>query len=337
MMKHFLAIIFPATGLILSSSVLAAQMPRADNFEHLCPASGPVGLAFGQSRNTQDKAALAALKRDGALGQGKAQFTSWSDRLYAVEWHKPSPDGQLNQTWLDEVEQLLLAAGWKPLRQPNLKSSFATHPRMVTKTVTGSRLVIEYDAPGIKLIRCADLDLLELDARERDGDLAPGSPRPLAPVPPTLPFALPDTKVCATRELTDAFAGILSPSDLGALAEKHFPLTDPASDLAAYERRLGIWLEWKLRTNGGLSEEEIWALDPNAGRYEGGNDAKIALLGTMGEAFEALKTKDGRRLCEAMIAILGGLHADSKIEASESRRRNSILEAEAARLGIALN
>lgn len=336
-MKRLSIMALALASLALSPQAQATPTPITEGLAQLCPASGPAGLVFAEPANTQDKAALAALKWNGRFGRGKAQFTSWSERLFAVEWHKPSPDGKINWAWLNEVEKNLLASGWEPLPRPNIASLSALNSRMVTKTVAGRRLVIEFDAPGIQLIRCADLDLLELDARERENNLSPGSPRPVPPAPPARPFALPDAKVCANQEMTDAFSGISGPWEFGELAEKHFPLSDPASELATYERRLGVWLEWKLRSEGGYSEAEVWALDQNDGRPNKENDAMIALLGTMGQAFAAEKAKDGRKLCEAMIAILGGLHANAEIDASEGRRRNAILEAEVARLGIALD
>jgi hypothetical protein len=336
MIRYIATATCSAAGLLAASPALASPVPTAAELASLCPASGPAFLVYGQ---TPDKLAssLKALEQEGQMGQGEAQFTAWSDRLYAVEWRKPSPDGDVNTRWLEELDDNLRGDGWKPLDRQDLKSSFAMEPRIFTKTVDGRALVIEIDAPGVQLIRCADLELLELDQRERSEDLAAGSPRPTPPPAPAQPFLLPDPKVCAKPEMIAAFSGTADPKDLGPLAEKHFQLDDPAGDTATYERRLGVWLRWTLRTAGAMSEEEIWALDPSGGKFDESFDTSMALIGTMGQALEAGQSRDGRRKCEATIAILKGVNADAQATARRERRANAILEAAAAKRGITLD
>lgn len=337
MIKHFSAAFVLAAGSLASTPALAAPDFGAAELVKLCPATGPAGLAYGVDRAHQDAAALKALGQNGPTGAGEAMFTTWSGKLYGAEWRKESPDGDVNTAWLEGLDASLREAGWELVDRQDLKAMFAMEPRIFTKVVEGRQLMIQIDAPGIQLVSCTDLALSELDRRERDEDLAEGSPRPQMPPAPSQPASVPDPKVCATPELIAAFSESDDPKDFGPTAGKYFQFEDPAADVAEYEKRLGVWLRWKLRTAGGMSQEEIWALDKTEGKFDESLDASIAMLDTMGQAFEAGQTRDGRKKCEATIELIKGFKVEAEATTKRERKSNAILEAEAARRGIAIN
>lgn len=317
-------------GAAMPQAAWANPAPTAPDIAALCPVGGPAGLAFGVERKGQDAAALRALEGDGPLGEGEAQFTTWSDQLYAVEWRKPSPDDAINQPWRENVDAALLAAGWRPVDHRKLKSSSAMDQTMVEKTVGNRTLVIEYDTSGIQMLRCGDLALMEIDARERDGDLLPGSPRPVPPAAPVAPFTLPDPAICARPDLVAAFSSTKSSREIGPLLERHFDLRDPVGDQEEFENRLKTWLEWKLRTAGGLSMEQIW----NLTEPPPGVDELEESLGSINLMIEAEAAKDGRKLCQAGLAMFGSLQRDMAQRAAANHRINAALDGELRRLKL---
>lgn len=332
-LRTFLA--FATVASAIPHPAHAATVTGIDRIEALCPGYGLPGLTFGADEAGQDKAALAALRQDWPLGEGEAQFTNWSDKLYAVEWRKDVRDGPSLEAWRAAIEDTLREQGWQPADYPGHHSLMATDSTMAQKVVGGRTLVIEYDTPGLQLLRCADLDLLRLDRREMDGELDPGSARPIAPV--DRPFKLPDPAECARPELIEAFSHTAKLKEVGPTIERQFSLDDPALELAAYERRLGIWLKWKLRSEGGLDQEQIWDLERPAERANETLDETIALLGTVGQTMEAQQAKDPRKLCEASVDMLGAMHRNALEEAASRRKANAPLEAEARRLGLKLD
>jgi hypothetical protein len=330
-------ILIALAALVTPAIAHAAVPPDLNQPESLCPGISLPGLEFGKDEGAQSKAILEALRQEWPIGSGEAEYTQWSGRLFAVEWRMPTDDAAASQVWSNGIEDWLDENGWVPVELPELRSLRSMGSSMAQKTVNGRDLVIEFDTDGIQLLRCADRELLELARNELEGDLAPGSLRPLAPLAPTQPWRLPGREECTRPELIAAFSQIKQSTELGPMLERHFPAEDPALAESDYQRRLNIWLNWKLRGEGGLSEEQVWEFDRPAEKADAGIDQTVALLETLGRWAEVEKTKDGKSMCEAGIAILDAMHKTSLSEAAEHRASNALLEAEARRLGIAVD
>lgn len=330
-------ILFALAALSSPVAAQAAVPPDLTKPESLCPGTGLPGLEFGQDEGAQSKATLEALRQEWPSGSGEAEYTHWSGRLFAVEWRMSTDDAAASLVWRSGIEDWLDASGWAPVELPELRSLRSMGSSMAQKTVNGRTLVIEFDTDGIQLLRCADRELLELARNELEGELAPGSLRPLVPLAPTQPWRLPGREECTRPELIAAFSQIKQSTELGPLLEKYFPAEDPALAESDYQRRLNTWLKWKLRGEGGLTEEQVWKFDRPAEKADAGIDQTIALLETMGRWAEAEKTKDGKTMCEASIAILDAMHKTGLSEAAGHRAANALLEAEARRLGVAVD
>lgn len=324
-------------ALVAPAIAHAAVPPDLNQPESLCPGIGLPGLEFGKDEGDQSKATLEALRQEWSIGSGEAEYTHWSGRLFAVEWRMPTDDAAASLVWRNGIDDWLDSNGWVPVELPEVRSPRSMSSSMAQKTVNGRTLVIEFDTDGIQLLRCADRDLLEIARNEMEGELSPGSLRPLIPLAPAQPWRLPGREECSRPELIAAFSQIKQSNELGPLLEKQFPVEDPAMAEADYQRRLNTWLKWKLRGEGGLSEEQLWAFDRPEEKADTGLDETIALLETMGRWAEAEKTQDAKTMCEASIAILDAMHKTSLSEAAGHRKANAALEAEARRMGIAID
>lgn len=319
----------------------------AELVSRLCPVTGALGLKLGAVRGDQPPELLRSLRRLPAefapFTEGELDTTAWSGRVAAITYRAVSPDGDVNDRLLEAFDDTMTTAGWTGVALGDTitpLSSLAS--RTLEREVEGPdgkrALLLEFDASGALGLRCGDPALLELDQRERDGTLEPGSLRPVAPqFDPAL--RLPEADACqspAIRRLTTspdkldedtpevaAFAGAVSQE----------------SDRAQFDKRLNTWLEWKLLNSGKIDENRLVELRTKAAKQniDGEMKSMMYLLELAADIADARENNDEFKACEAMRKFLVLDHGKLRAQHQYWTSVNAGLEAEAKRLAIALD
>ena len=309
----------------------------ANEATSLCPSLGQAGLLFGEPSSRQDPNFVEHLNhlppQHAPFAEAALEFTPWSDRLAAVVYMAPSPNGGANRLWGKELEESLRQAGWIDSARSDLTSVNAVAPKLFEKrldTRNGRRtIVLEFDISGALMLRCGDSELLRLSRNERDGQLEPGSPRPAAlPAVPTLP--LPTEAGCSDPRVLEAFK---TPGHVDEKLPALRRLMEGGFQIADQKRqaeRLHTGLAWRLRTSGQVSEDRIWQVEEAAATPPD----VIGLVNLLNAAGPGFQSRNPRALCRSIIGLVIGTVETDKREIARWAKINAALEAEARKHGI---
>jgi len=349
-MKRIIGAAGVAALLATSAPVAAQSAPpaiTADLVARLCPVTGLPGLKLGATHKEQPPELLRTLRRlpesFRPFTEAELDTTSWSGQVTAVTYRVASPDGDDNEAALASFDKAMAASGWEPVELPRTITPLSVlGGRTLEREVDGPdgkrRLLVEFDASGALALRCGDPALLQQDQREREGTLEPGSPRPLAPAyDPAL--RLPEASACQSPALQRLTVGT---SELDEEASELVPFLAAAmqeSDRAQFGKRLAKWLEWKLLGSGKIDDNRLVALRTGAAKsnVDGEMGLLMRFLAVGRELADARESGDALKSCDALRKLMVFEHDKSRQQAAYWSRVNTALEAEAKRLGIALD
>lgn len=184
------------------------------------------------------------------------------------------------------------------------------------------------------MLRCGDADLLRLSRNERDGQLEPASPRPVAlPAVPAMP--LPTEAGCSDPAVLEAFK---TPGHVDEKVPALHRLMEGGFRIADQKRqaeRLHTWLAWRLRTSGQVSEDRIWQVEEAAVPTTDSKADVIGLMNLLNAAGEGLQSRNGpAAFCRSIIGLVIGTVETDKREIVRWAKINAALEAEARKHGI---
>jgi hypothetical protein len=307
----------------------------------LCPSLGKTGLLFGEPSSRQNPEFVEHLHRPwprhAPFADAALEFTPWSDRLAAVVYRAAGGNADANRLWGEELEKSLRQAGWMDSDRSDLMSATAIAPKlfeMSFETPKGRRtIVLEFDVSAGLMLRCGDAELLKLSRNERDGELEPASPRPLAVAPsPTMP--LPTLSGCSDPGVLKAFKTPGHVEEkvpaLRRLMEGGFQIADQKRQV----ERLHTWLVWRLRTSGQVSEDRIWQVEEAAAPADS-KDGAAGLLNLLNAAGGDFQSHNGPgAFCRSVIGLVVGTVEMDKHEIVRWAKINAALEVEARKLGV---
>lgn len=336
-----------ASGILVQSPAANAAVPKVTEsalVEGLCPGRDGNPLAFGITEDAVDEAALAGLnERATAAGFDKArlQYTSWSNKLYGVEYVLDVPGGDDLSEWGEQFGKRMIELGWAFSEDPFTSLSAGRYEKEVEgdeeHRILGIELGLHSINRGITLL-CADAELQLADKDERDGALAQGSPRPVAPKPqpPVEDFLA--RLDCSDPGLLADFAKAQDLDDAGVLVEARLSPPELNSE-ANYQYRLVKWLRWRMLLSDRIDENRLFEIERKVAEEvpEDFNGNFIEMMGALEAVMSADKLSDPAALCTAYRNAVGVVAKQSADEA----RRNAALaiayEAEARRLAIPLD
>ncbi|QYU68511.1 hypothetical protein J4558_27590 [Leptolyngbya sp. 15MV] len=258
-------------------------------------------------------------------------------------WRGAGFEGMENLTWREDVGAALAGAGWALVAEPEFDPMGApTVYARAFDTATGPRaMTVEFDTPGAFELRCGDSALIALMRAEADGELAPGSPRPLPPVPldPAALEAWLARIDCADAEIAGAFAQTDQIDAALVVLERRVGKAPEIDAEADYQRRLGTWLRWTMRNSGAISQEELWAVEEAATPADASAEIleATAILELTAELMKAQQARDGKALCNGVRQMAETIHRTSTNSAAREQALNAALEAEARQRGIAID
>lgn len=341
-------------GLAAGSSLIAAVPVRAQEFHHitparvegLCPGAGLPGTLLGEPRARQDRGLVNALGKLPAhfapFTEAELDLTDWSDQLAGITWRAASPDGAVNDRTMAAFRAAMTAAGWTETVQGDLMSPLGFNAIMFEKDLLTNlgqrRMLVEFDTPGALMLRCADAALLELALAERDGKLAPGSPRP--PMPALDPaVTLPGDGVCADPQLQAVFADADYIDESSPALQQLMAFGTRAGEVSRAGNRLNTWLKWKLTGSGRITPDALWALEEQVSAHNGEelSEELTGFLEAAGGVMQARKARDHQNTCRAFLTLMGHQHKRHLRQIARWTAINAALEAEAVRLGVALD
>ena len=321
----------------------SAKQVEAKEAAFFCPTLGQPGLRLGEPRWRQDQALVARLKKLPAeyapFTEADLDYSEWSGRLASITYRGESPDGAVNVAWMAGVEKNLREAGWTESTGNDLSAAFLSNPKSFEKQVNTSQgsqmLFLEFEANGAVMLRCGNARLVEISKEERDGQLEPGTPRPVTA--PTTPAPLPNQGDCASPAVLAAFS---QPGKVDESSPAIRALTlggHQRAEQALEIERLHTWLSWKLRMSGKVDQERLWKIEETVAASEGkdnaGTEAK-ALLHALSSAAQGQGSPAAT--CRSMVALMNSMGEMDEREIARRSRINRALEAEARRLGIDL-
>ncbi|MDP3907204.1 hypothetical protein [Novosphingobium sp.] len=343
-------------GLTAGASLLAALPVRAEQpalhsitpaqVEGLCPGVTLPGTVLGAPRSAQDAGFVASLHklpaRFAPFAEAELDLTDWSDRLAAITWRGASPDGDVNTRTMEAFRAAMTAAGWAETVQGDLMTPLGFDAVMFEKDLPTNlgtrRMLVEFDTPGALMLRCGDAELLELALAERDGKLAPGSPRPSLPaLGPAA--ALPDASVCADPAVQAVFVDEGRIDEANPALQRLLAAGEQSGAMSHAAKRLNTWLKWKLLGSGKIDADALWTVQERVEAHDGEalTQDMTGFLAAAGAMMQARKAGDRAQICRAFLDVMHFQHAREQREAAKWTRVNAALEAEAARLGIALD
>lgn len=333
-----------AMGIATVPAQAAVTLPDIMTVEtRLCPVGGVSALRLGLTEEEQDPALRQAFSGRAApiapFTEAHAVYTVWSDKLAAVEFNGASPDGEDNDAFIVGMTKRLVESGWKRVEIKVPRALHMLNPlafEKVLPTADGPQMMLlQFDAPGAVLLRCGDLRLLEQSEDEAAEKLAPGSTRPVSPIPPAGPLVVLRPEECARPEIRDNFVQLLngegSPSIIGPM--------DNAVTQARYQGRLRTWLRWKIIASGKSDEDALWKIEENADPIDGDTAERDfnSFMGSILEIDDANKAGDPEGKCRGLLGVMLAETKRSSAEAKRLAKINAALEAEGRRLGVNLD
>lgn len=326
-----------------SASAQAVWQTDAKRVASLCPALGLPGVFLGEPRSSQDPGLAERLNNlppaFAPFTEADLDFTPWSDQLASVTYHAASPDAAANKAWAEALGKSLLLAGWTVSARKELASPLGVNARLFEKeadTSQGKRtMLVEFDTPGARMLRCGDVRLLELAKIESEGRLESGSRRPVAPQN-NAPGRMPNEADCMNPALLAAFR---QPRLIDETVPEFRELA-AGGELISEQRRFGdrmhTWLVWKLLGSGQISQERIWELEDMADPE--GSDGTVAMqertIEALGMVAQAQSQNDPSKVCKSLVkAMIATAEKDGR-DVIRWAKVNQALETEAQRLGI---
>lgn len=337
--------LLPAFGGPLAPAAHAAvAIPSIQTIEtQLCPVGGVTSLRLGHGQAGQDPALRQLFSIGGTpfapFTEARAVYTPWSEQLSAIEFNGASPDGADNRNFIQRMTQQLEANGWVRSDGPKVFTSYMMNPMVYAKdlpTADGPRrFLLQFDAPGAVLLNCGGLDLLKRGEAESEEVLAPGSLRPTPPQELDGPLANLRPQDCEDPVFRERMMARLAAGDRTGVTDS----SDMASDRERYQSRLRIWLRWKMTESGKIDAPTLWDIEEKVAPLQGAQMEKdfIGFAGSIVALDKARKQSDATGECRAMAALVAAETGKSGTEAARLAKINAALEAEAKRLGIALD
>jgi hypothetical protein len=326
-----------------AQSVKPIDAAQVDN---ICPGLKMPDLSLGLPKSRQNP---LFVKKGNRLPEAFApfteadlEFTPWSDLLAGITYRAASPDGEVNRNLAETLESSLLAAGWTKSDRPDLASPLvfvAQHFSKEVETPQGKReLFLEFDTPGALMLRCGDSRLLEIQKKENEGELEPGSKRPQQPLTADKNATIANESACEDALLLQSFgkAGVV---DETAPAFADFIAGGAAlSEYKQYKGRIVTWLKWALLDSKKIDRDRIWELEDQANR--GIAEQELSLLGTIFEkvmqADAAMKDDEPKAACQSFFAFMQAQAEKDRSDIAYHERVTRLLEQEAARVGLDL-
>lgn len=332
----------PAMGQEAAKPAITAEL-----VSRLCPVTGMPGLKLGATRQEQPTELLRGLRPLPAsfapFTEAELDTTAWSDRAAAITYRAASPDGDVNEQLLYDFDDTMQAAGWSgTVTDKTILPLSGFGGRTLEREVEGPEgkrvLLLEFSAGGALALRCGDPALLELDQRERDGTLEPGTFRPAAP-PYDSSLRLPDAAACRSIAVQEA---TVDRDKFDEAAPEMVPFLAAAmqeADRSFFGKRLMTWLEWKLLGSTKVTDDGLVKIKEKAARAdidaEMGRMMQFLALG--GELAKAREAGDKFASCDALRQLMAFEYQGHQAKWAYWSRVNTALEAEAKRLGIALD
>ena len=343
-------------GLAAGASLLAALPVSAEQpalhtitpaqVEGLCPGVALPGSVLGAPRSAQDPAFVSVVSqlpaRFSPFSNAELDLTNWSDRLAAITWRGASLDGAVNARTMEAFRAAMTAAGWAETVQGDLMPPLGFDAVMFEKDLPTNlgvrRMLVEFDTPGALLLRCGDAELMELALAERDGKLAPGSPRPAAPLP-VIAAPLPGDAVCADPAVQAVFADNDQIDENNPVLRQLMAATEGPSAANRAGERLNVWLKWKLLGSGKVDADALWTVQEQVSAHDGDamTEELTRFLQTGVALMEARKAGDRAGTCKAFLGMMRHQHARDLREAAQWVKVNAAFQKEAARVGVALD
>lgn len=344
---------------LLAASLLAAPpaaaqervlVPEAPVLERMCSSAGTYQYAFGQTGVPGAGKPVRALSRGVPLpasaapfSRGKPWSTEWSDRLFAMEYMAPMPEGGTLDEFAAALGSVLTAAGWaaKPADyDPPIYMLTAsgdwTWTRPDPTAPDQAELVLGLSgALGEIVLTCGRTDLMLAHAEEALGNLPAGTPRP----------AMPDIPIPALRSEADC-------GQPAVIAEIERLLASNEPDLflaqmvarTTYRDRLTSWMAWKLEQSGKVAPDRLAELLLSAAGSvspDGNPFAQFEMFGEMLDLIEPIADAEGARdpaaLCRSLVPFESWLARIDALTLGQTEAAQAALTAEAARLGVPLD
>ena len=332
---------------LLSSPLAAspsAPVPGGAQVERLCPLVGGIGPLAGRLGEELPLSAYGPFENLGSdfapFAFAETELTSWSRRLYGMTY-RAAHDGTTDlAAWQTAVIRALEASGWQPLEADDpLRRRSYDNPLLVKSLGDASRprrMVVELEASGAFMLRCADYDLLRLDSDEEEERLAPGSLRPaLRPGPAAVP--LPGPAVCETSEWQEAFAGVRSLDQLGPTLIARLPGGLPVPDAGSQAQRLNTWLHWKMIESGQFDQDTIWRIEATVAEPRDIDKDFGAFLSQTTSIVKADERNDPVARCRTMLAFVNAQFVTDRKEAERIGKVNAALEREVRAKGVSID
>lgn len=340
-----------ALMLAVSAPAFAQEAPKpvitADLVAKLCPVTGMPGLKLGATRKEQPPELLRNLRRlpddFGPFTEAELDTTAWSNRVAAITYRAASPDGDVNEQLLYDFDDRMQAAGWNgTVTDKTILPLSGFGGRTLEREVEGPEgkqvLLLEFSAGGALALRCGDPALLELDQRERDGTLEPGTLRPVAP-PYDPSLRLPDAAACRSVAVQEATADRDKFDEAAPEMVPFLAAATQEADRSFFGKRLMTWLEWKLLGSTKVADDGLVKIKEKAAKAD--VDAEMTrmmqFLALGGELAKAREAGDKFASCDALRRLMAFEYQGHQAKWAYWSRVNTALEAEAKRLGIALD
>ncbi len=338
---------FAAITLFANAAFAQSLKPiDAAQIDRICPGLTMPDLSLGKPRSQQDSYFLKQVNRlpeaFAPFTEADLEYTPWSGLLAGITYRAASPDGEVNRNLAQTLESSLLAAGWTKSDRTDLASPLvfaAQHFSKEVETPQGKRaLFLEFDTPGAVMLRCGDRRLFEIQKKEYEGELEPGSRRPRQP-----PTASKEAKVAAISDCDDTLLlqsfGKATTIDESSPAFVEFIAGGASlSEYEQYQARIVTWLKWALLDSTKIDRERIWELEDQANR--GKAQQTLSLLGMMFEkvmqADAAMKSEEPKAACQSFVAFMQAQAEKDRRDIAYHERVAKILEQEAARVGLDL-
>jgi hypothetical protein len=319
-------------------------VPAVAQIEGMCPELGLAGLRFGAIEAEQDAGQLKDLRRPddrfAPFRDVEIEFTSWSGKLASITFRRAAPEGVSLEKWQAETVDGLVQAGWREVDGSGTIASMASRQLEKRLTLaTGERiLVVDVDAFGLYAIRCAEREMLDLYLLESEGDLAEGSPRPVRPAT-SIGFSEIMQRIdCADPVLLERLAGAASLTETGRRIEEHVGYSGDLNPEASYERKLGTWLRWRLRSSGKITQEEMWQIEDSVPMEPADPIVELTdFFDGFSSVVSGQERADPERMCQGFRDMLESLNRSGSAERAHEAALNRRLEEEARRRGISVD
>ncbi|WP_137870482.1 hypothetical protein [Sphingopyxis sp. 2PD] len=324
----------------------AVKPVQAEQIEQLCPGLKMTELSLGLPRSQQNTHFLKQVNRlpeaFAPFTEADVEFTPWSGLLAGITYLGVSPDGDVNQSLAAALESSLLAAGWTTSERTDFASPLGFNSQYFSKEVEtpqGMReLFIEFDTPGALLLRCGDRRLFNIQKREYEGELEPGSKRPRQPL-----AANKDAKIAAESDCDDIL--LLEAFGKAGIVDETSPafadFIAGGASLSAYENykgRIVTWLKWSLLDSKRIDRDRMWKLEDEAGR--GRTEQTLAAIGSLLEAVAqvgaASEEGDSKAVCKSFVGVMRAQADADRRKIAYHEQITKLLEQEAARVGLNL-